>query len=91
MTGEITLRGRILPIGGVKEKLLAAHRYNIKTVLVPKENEKDLEDVPKEVLKTLNIKMVEHMDEVIELALEAPAEKIWKGKGVSIEEGRSPH
>lgn len=91
MTGEITLRGRILPIGGVKEKLLAAHRYNIKTVLLPKENEKDLEDVPKEVLKSLNIKLVEHMDEVIELALEAPPEKIWKGRGLSIEEGHSPH
>ncbi len=80
MTGEITLRGRVLPIGGVKEKLLAAHRYNIKNVILPKENDKDLVDVPKEVLKDINIKFVEHMDEVIELALGAPPEKIWKGK-----------
>lgn len=91
MTGEITLRGRILPIGGVKEKLLAAHRYNIRTIILPKENEKDIEDVPKEILRSLNIKLVEHMDDVIEMALEAGPEKIWKGKPVDFEESQSPH
>ncbi|HVO66051.1 MAG TPA: endopeptidase La [Syntrophales bacterium] len=69
MTGEITLRGRILPIGGLKEKLLAAHRGNIKTVIIPKDNEKDLADVPANVLKALDIVFVEHMDEVLKVAL----------------------
>ncbi len=87
MTGEITLRGRVLPIGGIKEKLLAAHRYNIKNVIIPKENEKDLEDVPREILKDLNIKLVEHMDEVVELSLDAPKEKIWKGRLAEQDEG----
>ncbi len=91
MTGEITLRGRVLPIGGVKEKLLAAHRYKINKVILPKENERDLEDVPKEILKQLHIKFVEHMDEVIEFALDAPTEKIWKGR-IGIEgEISTPH
>ena len=69
MTGEITLRGRILPIGGLKEKILAAHRGKIKKVLIPKENEKDLKDIPKKILKDLEIKSVEHMDEVLKEAL----------------------
>jgi len=69
MTGEITLRGRVLPIGGVKEKLLAAHRGNIKTVIIPKDNEKDLSEVPSNVLKALNVVFVEHMDEVLRIAL----------------------
>ncbi len=80
MTGEITLRGRVLPIGGVKEKLLAAHRYKIYNIIMPKGNEKDLQDVPGEVMKQMNIRLVEHMDEVIELALDAEPERIWKGK-----------
>lgn len=70
MTGEITLRGRVLPIGGVKEKLLAAHRAGITTVLLPRENEKDLEDVPATVLNKLEISFVEHMDEVLAHALQ---------------------
>ncbi len=70
MTGEITLRGRVLPIGGVKEKLLAAHRFGIDTILLPKENEKDLPDVPEEVRKVMDINLVETIDEVIALALE---------------------
>jgi ATP-dependent Lon protease len=70
MTGEITLRGRVLPIGGVKEKLLAAHRFGITTLLLPKENEKDIVDVPEEVLSTMDIHFVETIDEVLSLALE---------------------
>jgi ATP-dependent Lon protease len=68
MTGEITLRGRVLPIGGVKEKLLAAHRGNLKTVIIPKDNEKDLAEVPSNVLKALEIVFVEHMDDVLKVA-----------------------
>jgi len=69
MTGEITLRGRVLPIGGLREKLLAAHRGLITTVLIPKDNAKDLKDVPEEILKDLDIIQVESMDEVLEKAL----------------------
>jgi ATP-dependent Lon protease len=69
MTGEITLRGRILPIGGVKEKVLAAHRAGIKTFILPKRNMKDLEDVPREVLRELTFVPVERMDDVIQVAL----------------------
>jgi len=70
MTGEITLRGKVLPIGGVKEKLLAAHRSGIRTVILPKDNEKDLADVPAEIQAELTVKFVEMMDEVLGLALE---------------------
>ncbi|HWI57503.1 MAG TPA: S16 family serine protease, partial [Bacillota bacterium] len=74
MTGEITLRGRVLPIGGVKEKLLGAHRAGITDICLPKENEKDLEDVPGNIRKKLDIHLVEHMDQVLKIALgEAPA------------------
>ena len=69
MTGEITLRGRVLEIGGIKEKIIAAHRAGLKTIIMPKENKKDLEDVPKEVLKDLRFVFVQHMDEVLSLAL----------------------
>jgi ATP-dependent Lon protease len=69
MTGEITLRGNILPIGGVREKILAAHRSGLKTVLLPEKNAKDLVEVPKKVRDDLNIKFVKHMDEVLKLAL----------------------
>ncbi|RMG58191.1 MAG: endopeptidase La [Deltaproteobacteria bacterium] len=69
MTGEITLRGRVLPIGGLKEKLIAAHRAGIKTVLIPEENYRDLEDVPQRVRKALEIKRVSHMDEVLKETL----------------------
>src|SRR5438132_853827 len=69
MTGEITLRGRVLPIGGVKEKLLAAHRAGIKTFILPEKNKKDLVDVPKEVIETVDIKPVSNIDEVLKLAL----------------------
>jgi ATP-dependent Lon protease len=69
MTGEITLRGRVLPIGGLKEKLLAAHRGGIDTVMIPKENEKDLKEIPADVLRGLKLLLVEHMDEVLAQAL----------------------
>ncbi len=72
MTGEVTLRGRILPIGGLKEKLLAAHRGGIKTVLIPNDNEKDLTDIPDNVKQGLNIITVTMVDEVLQHALENP-------------------
>ncbi len=72
MTGEITLRGKVLPIGGVKEKLLAAHRAGVKNIVLPRENEKDLADIPKNVLDVLNVYLVETMDEVLKIALAEP-------------------
>ena len=69
MTGEITLRGRVLPIGGLKEKLMAAHRMHMKTVIIPKRNEKDLVDVPREVQRELNLVLVDRMDEILAQAL----------------------
>jgi len=72
MTGEITLRGRVLPIGGLKEKLLAAHRGGIETVIIPDENVKDLADIPKNVTESLSIRPVRWIDEVLDIALERP-------------------
>jgi ATP-dependent Lon protease len=72
MTGEITLRGKVLPIGGVKEKLLAAHRAGVTTILLPKDNEKDLSDIPKNVLDTMSVHLVDTMEEVLRTALEGP-------------------
>jgi ATP-dependent Lon protease len=72
MTGEITLRGKVLPIGGVKEKVLAAHRAGVKAIILPKDNEKDLADIPKNVLDALEISMVQTMDEVLKIALVGP-------------------
>ncbi len=69
MTGEITLRGRVLPVGGIKEKVLAAHRIGIKTIMLPKENKRDLEELPANVKKAIEFVLVEHMDEVLETAL----------------------
>ena len=69
MTGEVTLTGQVLPIGGLKEKLLAAHRAGIKEVLIPKENEKDLTDIPKKVKEDIKITSVEFVEEVLKIAL----------------------
>jgi ATP-dependent Lon protease len=69
MTGEITLRGEVLPIGGLKEKLLAAHRGGIKTVIIPKQNERDLQEIPAKVKANLKIIPVQWIDEVLEIAL----------------------
>ena len=93
MTGEITLRGKVLPIGGVKEKLLAAHRFGLKTIIMSKDNEKDLADIPDEVREDLQIHTVEMIDEVLEIALEktkvavVPSEEppIWSSDSPSTE------
>jgi len=73
MTGEITLRGQVLPIGGVKEKILAAHRNGLRTIILPKRNEQDLDDVPEEIKKSMKFVFVESVDDVIKSALERPA------------------
>ena len=81
MTGEITLRGRVLPIGGLKEKVIAAHRGGIKTIIAPKENEKDFKDIPEEVLKDLSIVLVDHVDQVLIHALEIKdAKELFKAR-----------
>jgi ATP-dependent Lon protease len=86
MTGEITLRGRVLPIGGLKEKILAAHRGNIYTVIIPKENEKDLKEIPDKILKSLDIILVEQMDEVLQKCLMKDASLPSVNKGEKITE-----
>ncbi|MFU8826021.1 MAG: endopeptidase La [Brevefilum sp.] len=82
MTGEITLRGRVLPVGGIREKVLASHRAGLKKVIIPERNSKDLEDVPKAVLKDMELITVKHMDEVLPMALHeaAPGAKAQKRK-----------
>ena len=76
MTGEITLRGIVLPIGGLKEKLLAAHRAGIKKVVIPIENEKDLVEVPKTIRDTMEIIPVKNVDEVLKIALTKPLKRV---------------
>ena len=88
MTGEITLRGRVLPIGGLKEKILAAHRGGVKTVLIPKENAKDVDDIPAPILKNVTLFQVEHMDEVLRHALVlADPEAFFKVKPAALDYG----
>ena len=82
MTGEITLRGLVLPIGGLKEKLLAAHRAGIKKVLIPVENKKDLVEVPKTILKSIEIIPVKNVDEVLDVAL---TKKLKRTEWVEVE------
>ena len=79
MTGEITLRGKVLPIGGVKEKVLAAYRYGARNVILPKENEKDLAEIPEDISTQLNVHLVEHIDEVLLLALDKPLQALNLG------------
>ena len=83
MTGEITLRGQVLPIGGLKEKLLAAHRGNIKTVIIPKDNERDLKEIPDNIKADLEIKAVKWIDEVLEVALAWTPSPIDEGKSLT--------
>jgi ATP-dependent Lon protease len=92
MTGEITLRGNVLPIGGLKEKLLAAHRGKIKSVLIPKENEKDLKEIPAKILRELAIVLVGHMDDVLKhaLVLDDPDRLFRKGKDAKGHAGLPP-
>jgi ATP-dependent Lon protease len=88
MTGEITLRGKVLPIGGVKEKLLAAHRAGIKTVVLPKDNEKDLSEIPQNIQEQFSINFVETMDEVLKIALDGPI-PVLEAKDEKIDEFNS--
>ena len=95
MTGEITLRGLVLPIGGLKEKTLAAMRAGIKQVIVPKRNEKDMPDVPEEVRNTVKFHFVENVDQVLEMALGAklrpkPAAKPTPGKAANGDRDKRP-
>jgi ATP-dependent Lon protease len=92
MTGEITLRGNVLPIGGLKEKVLAAHRAGIKKVLIPADNEKDIEEIPSTVLKTVELELVSHMDEVLKkaLAIDDPASLFRNAAVVSQPKDESP-
>ena len=83
MTGEITLRGKVLPIGGLKEKLLAAHRAGIFEVILPRDNEKDLPDVPQSLLGQLKLHFADTMDEVLPIALERPLPEIEEAIAVN--------
>ena len=85
MTGEITLRGKVLAIGGVKEKVLAAHRAGIKNLIIPKDNEKDLADIPKNVLDVMNLYLVQSMDEVLKQALSGPLTPIVPTPDAAVE------
>jgi ATP-dependent Lon protease len=89
MTGEITLRGKVLPVGGIKEKLLAAYRAGITTIVLPKENEKDLDDLPDEIRNVMEFNLVDDVDEVVRMTLEgAPSPMVPKGLGA--ETGAAP-
>jgi ATP-dependent Lon protease len=97
MTGEITLRGRVLPVGGIKEKVLAAHRAGLGTVILPRRNVKDLDEVPAEVSEALRLLLVESMDQVLEIALPACAPTVHgrdgrgEAGGAAMPGARIPH
>ena len=80
MTGEITLRGKVLPVGGIKHKLLAAYRADITELILPRPNEKDLDEIPAEVRERLDLHLVESMDEVLSLALDGDSATVSKGE-----------
>jgi ATP-dependent Lon protease len=88
MTGEITLRGEVLPIGGLKEKLLAAHRGGIKEVLIPEENKRDLKEIPDNIKSDLDIKPVKWIDEVLEIALQRMPEPLDEEVKNDVEKGQ---
>ena len=90
MTGEITLRGRVLPIGGLKEKILAAHRGNIKMVIIPKDNEKDLAEVPRNVQNALKIVFVDHVDEVLDIVFVKDEEDFGKTMATDMQVSAQP-
>ena len=90
MTGEVTLRGKVLPVGGIKDKVLAAFRAGITEVILPHENEKDLEDIPEEVREVLEIHLVESMDDVLRLALEGEITPLPQADGKLAEAGKEP-
>ena len=83
MTGEITLRGHVLPVGGIREKVLSAHRSGLKTVILPKRNAKDLVDVPKRARSELQLVLVDHIDKVLEVALKPPKSNSARHQRVS--------
>jgi ATP-dependent Lon protease len=83
MTGEITLRGRVLPVGGIKEKVLAAHRAGLKKVILPRKNDKDLIDVPKSARRDLQFVLVDHMDAVLADALFAPVKPAARARAAA--------
>jgi ATP-dependent Lon protease len=89
MTGEITLRGEVLPIGGLKEKLLAAHRGGIKIVLIPEENRKDLAEIPKNILDDLDIRPLKWIDQVLDMALERKPQPLEEKSAASTEAAKS--
>jgi ATP-dependent Lon protease len=89
MTGEVTLRGQVLPVGGIKEKMLAAHRAGLKTIILPKRNSQDLEDIPEEIKKALNFVFAETVDDVLKAALEKPVRPVVKPK--SSHKGKNAH
>jgi ATP-dependent Lon protease len=94
MTGEITLRGKVLPVGGIKDKVLAAFRAGIDAIVLPAENEKDLDEIPKEVRAAIEFHLVENMDEVIKVALDhaaAPAAKPPEVDGTALPPPGLPH
>ena len=90
MTGEVTITGQVLPIGGLKEKLLAAHRAGIKHVLIPKDNEKDLTDIPEKVKKDIKITPIKHADEALRIALTKELKRVdWVEVDISKKDDKS--